>query len=183
MKTMKLTALLLQIVSGAILLSCTPAKSTSVLYSDDYNKDKDLTSVVISPYGQIKILGKWTKTNYNGSSRQHFFQSADSVTFAVSLNSWDKYGFYKQGMTPNEFVRSFYEWDSNYWQQQTKGELKLIKENSDRNYIIWNLIKEPNVDSYFLFGLKRNTAFNLYISSDKWDESKKIDLLERIYNE
>lgn len=180
---MKQIRLLIQIILGTTLLSCTPTKSTSVLYSDDYDKEKDLTSVMIFPHGEIKIPGKWKKTSYNSSSRQHFFKSTDSVTFAVSLNPWDKYEFNKKGMTPNEFVKSIYEWESNYWQQQIQGQLNLIKENPERNYIIWSLTKEPNVNSYFLFGLKENTAFNLYISSDKWDESKKIELLEKTYSE
>lgn len=180
---MKLTRLLLQIILGITSLSCTPTKSTSVLYSDNYDKDKDLTSVMIFPYGQIKIPGKWTKTSYNSSSRQYFFTNTDSVTFAVALNPWDKYEFYKQGMTPNQFVKAYYDWDANYWQQQTKGQLKILKENTDKNYITWNLTKEPDVDSYFLFGLKNSTAFNLYVTSDKWNESKKVELLEKIYNE
>ena len=180
---MKQTTLFLIIILGAILLSCAPPKTTSTLYSDNYDKNKDLTSVMIFPYGEIKIPGKWTKTNYNSSSRQHFFKSNDSVTFAVALNPWDKFEFYKQEMTPNQFVKAYHEWDSNYWQQQTKGQLKTIKEDTDRNYIIWNLKKEPDVDSYFLFGLKNKIAFSLYVSTEKLDEMKIIELLEKTYNE
>ena len=180
---MNLTRILIQIILGTLLLSCIPTKSTSVLYSDDYSKEKDLTSVMIFPYGQIKIPGKWTKTSYNSSSRQYFFSNADSVTFAVALNPWDKYEFYKQGMTPNNFVKAYYDWDANYWQQQTKGQLRILRENSDKNYITWNLTKEPNINSYFLFGLKNKIAFNLYVTSNKWDESRKVELLEKIYNE
>ena len=105
------------------------------------------------------------------------------MTFAVALNPWDKYEFYKQGMTEAEFVNAYYEWDASYWKQQTNGQLKIIKENRERNYVIWNLLRNPDVDSYFLFGLKNKTSFNLYISSEKWDERKKVELLEKIYNE
>ncbi len=86
-------------------------------------------------------------------------------------------------MTGAEFVKAYYEWDANYWKQQTKGQLKTIKENEEKNYLIWNLLRDPDVDSYFLFGLKNKTSFNLYVSSDKWDERKKVELLEKIYNE
>jgi hypothetical protein len=171
----------LLIILGA-LLSCVPTKSTSVLYGDNYDKNTDLTSVTILPYGQVKIPGKWTKTDYNSSSRQHFFKDTDSVTFAIGLNPWDKYEFYKPEMTPNQFIKAYYEWDSNYWQEQTKGLLRIIKENTDRNFIIWNLKKEPNIDSYFLFGLKNKTVFNLYVTTDKWDEGKIAELLEKTYN-
>lgn len=171
------------IIIGTILITCSPTKSTSTIYSDEYDKAKDLTSILIFPYGQISIPGKWTKTSYNNASRQYFFSNADSVTFAVALNPWDKYEFFKQGMTGAEFVKAYYEWDANYWKQQTKGQLKTIKENEEKNYLIWNLLRDPDVDSYFLFGLKNKTSFNLYVSSDKWDERKKVELLEKIYNE
>lgn len=165
-----------------ILISCIPTKSTSVLYSDSYDKKNDWTSVTILPYGEVKIQGKWTKTSYNSSSRQHYFKNIDSVTFAVAINPWEKYEFYKQGMTPNQFVKAYYDWDSNYWQQQTKGQLRILKENTDNSYIIWNLKKEPNIHSYFLFGLKDKKVFNLYVSTNKWDEEKITELLEKTYN-
>lgn len=38
-------------------------------------------------------------------------------------------------------------------------------------------------DPYFLFGLKDKTAFNLLVVTPKWDEKKKVELLEEIYSE
>lgn len=170
-------------ILGVIAISCIPTKSTSTLYSDSYDKEKDLTSVMIFPYGDVKIPGNWTKTSYNNSSRQHFFKDADSTTFAVAINPWNKHEFYRQEMTANQFVKAFYEWDSIYWQQQTNGEVELLKEDLEGNYIVWHLKKEPNIDGYFLYGLKRQTVFNLYITSTKLSESKIVELLEQTYGD
>jgi len=171
------------VILGVFTISCIPTKSTSTLYSDSYDIENDLTSVMIFPYGDVKIPGNWTKTSYNSSSRQHFFKDSDSTTFAVALNPWDKYEFYRQGMTANQFVKAFYDWDSAYWQQQTNGQVKVLREDLEGNYIVWHLKKEPNIDSYFLYGLKSQTVFNLYVATTKLNQSKIIELLEKSYSD
>jgi hypothetical protein len=176
---------LFTIILGAVLFSCATTKPTSVLYSDNYDKNTDLTSVMIFPYGEVKIPGKWTKTRESDISGQHFFIGQDSVTVAVALQPWDKFEFSNNNpqVTPDNFVRKFYEWDANYLKEQNKGQLKIVTENKGKNYMIWNLTSETGLNDYFLFGLKGKTAYNLYVTTDKWDEDRKVKFLEQLYGE
>jgi hypothetical protein len=180
---LRLKKITLTIFIGAILISCSAPKSTSIIYGDNYNKTNNLTTITIFPYGVIKVPGKWTKTRESTVSHQHFFIGPDSVTFAVALNSWDNYEFYNHQITPDTFVKTFYEWDANYLKEKTNGKVRIVKEDKARNFIIWNLTSAPEVNDYFLFGLKGKIAYNLYIGSDNWDETKQVEMLEKIYCE
>ncbi len=173
------------VILGAILFSCVSTKSTSILYSDKYDKSADMTSVTIFPYGMVNIPGKWTKTKEVDVSGQYFFSGQDSVTVAVALQPWDKFEFSKNNpqVTQANFVRKFYEWDANYLKEQTNGQLKIVKESKDMNFLIWNLTSEIKLSHYFLFGLKGKIAYNLYVKTDKWDEDKKVKFLELMYSE
>lgn len=175
----------LTIIVGTILFSCAPTKSTSILYSDNYDKSNDLTSVMIFPYGEVKIPGKWTKTRESDISGQHFFIGQDSVRVGIALQPWDEFEFSNNNpqVTTDNFVRRFYEWDANYLKELTKGKLKIIMENNEKNYMIWNLTSGPKLNDYFLFGLKGKTAYNLYVTTDKWDEGRKVKFLEQLYSE
>jgi len=156
----------------------------SVLYFDKYDAAKDLTLVVISPYGQLKIPGKWTVTSKNTSSNQYFFVDNDSVKIAVALQPWDKFEFSNNDtdVTLDNFVTRFYVWDSNYLSERTGGKPFILKEDRTRRYLIWRLTRENGTSEYFLFGLHGTIAYNLYVVTDKWDEKKKIDFLEKLYN-
>ncbi len=164
--------------------SCASTTSMSVLYFDKYDAAKDLTLVVISPYGQLKIPGKWTVTSKNTSSNQYFFVDNDSVKIAVALQPWDKFEFSNNDtdVTLDNFVTRFYVWDSNYLSERTGGKPFILKEDRTRRYLIWRLTRENGTSEYFLFGLHGTIAYNLYVVTDKWDEKKKIDFLEKLYN-
>ena len=136
---------------------------------------------MIFPYGEVKVPGKWTKTRYNTVSHQYFFKGPDSVTLAIDLNKWNQYEFYNETVTLDNFVKTFFEWEASYMREQTGGEIKVLKEDKEKNFIIWSIKKQPDIDSYFLFGLKAKTSFNLYVTSAKWSEETKIELLEKVY--
>jgi len=176
---------LLTITLSTALLSCATTKSTSILYSDNYDKTTDRTSVMIFPYGEIKVPGKWKKTRENTVSGQYFFIGQDSARIAIALQPWDKYEFSHKNpeVTTDNFVRKFYEWDANYLKEQTGGQLRIVKENKQNNYLIWNLSNQTKPQDYFLFGLKGKIAYNLNVTTDKWDEGKKINFLERLFSE
>jgi hypothetical protein len=181
----KMRNIMLAILIGLTLISCSASKSTSILYSDNYDKQTDVTTVTISPYGVIMVPGKWSKTRESNVSGQHFFVGQDSVIIAIALLPWDKFEFSNnnpQVMTDN-FVKKFYEWESNYLSEQTKGQLRMVKENKEKDYLIWNLSNGLKPQDYFLFGLKGKIAYNLNVTTDKWDEDKKIKFLERLYSE
>ena len=173
------------IILATVLLSCASTKPTSILYSDNYDKTADRTSVMIFPYGEVKIPGKWTKTKENAVSGQYSFIGADSVRIAVALQPWDNYEFSHNNpeVNPDNFVKKFYEWDAKYLKEQTGGQLRIVKEDKQKGYLIWNLSNGPIPQDYFLFGLKGKIAHNLSIISDKWDEDRKVKFLEQLYSE
>jgi hypothetical protein len=174
---------LLTIVLSTLILSCTSTGKTSVLYSDQYDPQIDITNVMIFPYGEIKIPGKWIKTSRNEISGQIFFIGVDSTKVAIALQKWDNYEFsYKNPeITPENFVQKFYEWDANYLKTKTNGQIKILTENKEKNYLVWSLERDNQSIEYFLFGLKEKTAYNLNISNDDWDEAKKIDFLQKLF--
>ncbi len=140
---------------------------------------------MIFPYGEIKIPGKWKKTGENKVSGQYFFVGQDSVRIAIALQPWDKYEFSYNNpdVTTDNFVRRFYEWDANYLKDKFSGQIGTVIENLEGNYIIWNLKNEQGLNDYFLFGLKGKIAYNFNVTTDKWDEDKKIKFLEKLYLE
>lgn len=140
---------------------------------------------MIFPYGEIKIPGKWTKTSENRVGGQYFFIGQDSVAISVALQPWDKYefSFNNAEVTPENFVRKFYQWDWNYLKDKTGGQVRIVKEDTERNYLIWNIKNQQGLNGYFLFGLKGKIANNFYIASDKWSEEKKVNFLEGLFRE
>ena len=169
-------------VITTLILSCSANRGPSVLYSDNYNKDKDETSVMIFPYGQVNIPGKWIHTNYNTHSGQYFYRGTDSTEVAVALQPWNQYEFSQDNpeVTQENFVNKFFEWDSNYLKEVTKGKVSLLAEDREKNYLVWNLTSNGRND-YFLFGLKGQVAYNLYVSSNKWDAKRKVAFLEQMF--
>ncbi|KOY86301.1 hypothetical protein AD998_09235 [bacterium 336/3] len=179
---MKQLSLFLTIILSTILLSCATTKSTSTIYSEDYDKIKDQTTITIFPHGVVRVPGKWVKKKKYEVSEQYFYVGKDSVSIAIALQQWNKYEFSYNNpeVTPENFVRKFYEWDANYLKEKTNGQLRLIKENKEKQYLVWNLNSELGND-YFLFGLKGKTAYNLNIKTKKWNEEEKIAFLEKVF--
>jgi hypothetical protein len=173
------------IILSTVILSCATTRSTSILYSDNYDKPTDKTSVMIFPYGEVKIPGKWTKTIGNAVSGQYFFIGQDSARIAIALQPWDQYEFSHNNpeVTTDNFVRTFYEWDANYLKEQTGGQVRIVKEDKQNGFLIWNLSSGTKPQDYFLFGLKGKVAYNLYVTTDKWAEEKKVNFLERLFSE
>lgn len=173
------------VLLAVLFLSCASNKNTSsVLYSDNYDKNKDETSLMIFPYGQVTIPGKWRQTRYSPISGQYFFSRGDATQFAVALQPWDQYEFSQDNPEVNRenFVRKFYEWDGSYLKEVTKGQLRIIDENKEKNYLLWSLKKGDGSNDYFLYGLKGNVAYNLYLSSQTWDEQTIVPFLENAFN-
>ena len=78
-------------------------------------------------------------------------------------------------------MRKFYEWDANYLKEQTGGQLRILTENKEKNYLVWTLNSKRGGNDFLLFGLKGKTAYNLNVKTDKWDEDKKTNFLERLF--
>jgi len=172
------------LIVGTCLFSCVATNLVTTYYSNKYDKRNDQTSVKVSPLGEVKIPGKWTKTRENEVSGQHFFVGPDSVQITIALVVWDAYEFSHNNreVTRDNFVRRFYEWEGNHLKEKANGQLRIVKESKDKNYLIWNLKNEEGLNVYFLFGLKGETAYNLNVKTTMWDEEKKVNFLERLFN-
>ncbi|MFK8038138.1 MAG: hypothetical protein AB8B74_07610 [Crocinitomicaceae bacterium] len=161
-----------------LLLSCSTTKS-SIIIADTYDEEKDMTTLIIAPLGNINIPGKWTKTKYNEVSRQHFFKNNNETTIAIAKNLKEKYPFYSKSASNIMFAKIFFEWEKAHYEQQgfTVGEY-----SKGSNYIIWTA-KKDEVNTMFLYGAKGNFAYNYSVFANNWSEEKRVqflkDLLEK----
>lgn len=66
-------------------------RRTSTLVACKYNKKKDQTEYQFSPLGATSIPGRWTKENYNKSSKQQFFSNEEGVWIAIAFAPIDNF--------------------------------------------------------------------------------------------
>ncbi|MCD4819612.1 MAG: hypothetical protein K8S23_13065 [Candidatus Cloacimonetes bacterium] len=134
-----------------IVASCATNKTCTIV-GYDYDDKTDKTDYFVVPYGTVSIPGKWNKSNYNSSSRQQFFNNTDSVTISLSLDSCNEFEFNaNKTITGFEFVKSYYEWDSQFFIENFGLINKLLEQDPEKNYIIWRLqgkFNDENIDKY-----------------------------------
>lgn len=159
-------------------ISCSTTQ-TSMIVADTYDQDKDITTLTLVPYGNIDIPGQWTKTKYNEVSKQHFFIDKDSTSMAVTKNPHEKYPFYKQNLTDQEFAREFFNWEKDYYKKQG---FEIDEITSGDNFVIWTA-KGTNANSIFLYGSKDKFAYNFAIFTDNWTKEKQIEFLRELFDE
>jgi len=159
-------------------LSCTASRT--LLISDTYDVEKDMTTFSMLPYEIIKIPGRWTKTEFRPSSNQQFFIGPDSTKLIIGFTSYDRYEFSKPTLVGFDFVQQLYEWDSKYLAEQAKAERKIISSNKDKPYILYNL-KNNGLNKYLLYGYKNKVVYSFIIDSNKLNEEEMIRFLESLY--
>lgn len=166
-----------------LFLTACKTTQTSMIIADKYDESQDKTTLTLHPYGNIVIPGNWTKTNYNQVSKQHFFESKDTTTLAVTKNPKEKYPFYKPEISDKEFVTEFFKWDAGYWEKQGLA-VTTIDDQSANGYILWQAKSdEQEINTIFLFGSKNGFAYNLSGTSISWSETKIKDFLVKVYLE
>lgn len=161
------------------LLSACASSQTSLLIADSYDAEKNQTVLMVMPYGNIELPGKWTKTSYNEVSRQHFFTDGDSTTVAVAKQPREKYPFYSSAQNDAEFVRAFHTWDADHWSAQGMT-TTLLEDRAADGYIVWQVTGE-GVNTIFLFGSKSAYAYNFSVSSTKWSDAEAQRFLAELY--
>ncbi|MFA7446722.1 MAG: hypothetical protein WCY89_12320 [Flavobacteriaceae bacterium] len=163
-----------------VFISCKTNK-TSMLISDNYDESKNQTTLMLFPYGNIVFPDKWTKTDFNQSSKQHIFTNNNSTTLAIAKNPKEKYPFFKTELTDKEFVADFVQWDSEYWRNQGIT-VSIINDQSDNGYILWKATnEEKSINTIFLFGAKNDFGYNFSVASETWSEEKIKDFLIDLY--
>ena len=175
----------INIIIGLLIIAVTSCKTTqtSMIIADSYDEKKNQTTLTLLPYGNIVIPNKWTKTEYNQVSKQHFFKSNDSTTLAVTKNPKNKYPFFKPEQADSEFVRDFVKWDAEYWEKQGL-KVTTVDNQTDKGYILWQTRSdEKKVNTIFLFGAKNGLAYNFSGTSKTWAETKIKDFLVQLFND
>lgn len=167
---------------GILLFALTSCKTTatSVIYGDSYDDKKNQTVMVIIPYGNITIPGKWTKTHYSQTSRQTFFINSDSTTLAIAKAPKEKYPVYKPNQTDKEFVTAFVKWDAEYYEKHGLY-TKTLTDKSDNGYIVWQ-VTGNHLNTIFIYGIKNNFAYNFSTTSTKLSDETKATLVTELYN-
>ena len=169
-----------------ILLTGCATQRTSTIVSCDYDTKSNKTNYMVFPYGSVSIPDKWEKTTYNSVSRQQFFKNEEGVSISVSFGPCNKYEFNADNSKKGfDFVKTFYEWDSEYFVNNYRLNQEIIDSNEKDNYIIWRAFGENNNiywDVYFLFGEKNGFARSCSIlTTDKWTMEQKVEFLKEIY--
>lgn len=149
-----------------------------MIVADNYNLKEDITTLTLLPYGKIDIPGKWTKTTYNQTSKQHFFIDKDSTSIAVTKNLQEKYPFYSGTMTDGQFSENFFEWEKEFYEKQG---FKIDKKMSGDNFVIWTA-NENNANTTFLYGAKNKFAYNFAIYTDNWSDEQQVEFLINLFN-
>lgn len=164
---------------GLLLLAACKSSYDSLLIADEYSEKKDMTTLTMLPYGSIEIPGKWDKVYYNESSRQHYFKNSDSVGIAITKNPMKNYPFFEEGMKAKDFSKAWYTWEEEHY--SSKGiQIEQLKSNEEAGYVIWKATAE-RTNNIFLYGVKKNMAYNLGSVDDRWPEEERIAFLEALW--
>jgi len=174
MKHIKLTTILVVLLFSNLASAIQLSDSTKTTDPNSSNT----TTVLNTDYGIIRIPGQWVKFSYEKESRQHFLKNDEGVIIGVALTPMKLYPFYSPSKTKYEIISEFFKWEFDY---RVGGGFKSskIKENTTDNYIVWKFT-EKMIDNVFLYGIKSDMLTNYLVYTDKWDEQKKIDFLEKI---
>lgn len=173
---MKLKIILLSLLFASLANAANQTDSTKFAGPNSNNT----TSVLKTDYGVIRIPGIWSKISYAKDSRQHFMSSPEGVTIGIALTPMKLYPFYSSSKSSTEVISDFFKWEYDY-REGAGFKCAKIKENTVANYIIWKFT-ENKFDNVFLYGIKSDLLCNFLVYTDKWDEQKKIDFLEKLYS-
>jgi mannosyltransferase OCH1-like enzyme len=178
---MRKSTIIFSIFILTIFYSCIPTKSTSTIVGGQYEPKTNTTDYFVIPLGSVSLSGKWTKGQYNSSARQQWFSNQDSVSTAIAFTPCNKYEFYTPNLKDLNFLMKFYEWESKFYSQQLKTDSKIIESDSTKNYIIWRLYDNKNIDTYFLYGFNKCSVHNYSVASYKWTDNEKVNFLRNLY--
>ena len=137
------------------------------------------TTVLSTEYGIIRIPGLWVKFSYEKESKQHFLKNDEGVIIAIALNPMKNYSFYAPSKSNSIIVSDFFKWEYDY-RVSVGFKASKIKVNDTENYILWKFT-EKMIDNVFLYGIKSELLTNYMVYTNKWDEQKKVDFLEKTY--
>ena len=173
------------ILATALLFTSCASNKSSTIVGGEYNEANNTTEYFVLPYGSVSLPGKWEKGNYVSVSKQQFFKNQDSISVAIAFGRDDSFEFNRDGKLKGyDFLKTFFEWESAYFQDSFGLQSRMIETDRVKNYIIYN-VSGKNDDSFntiFLIGEKNGNVSNFSVNyTDKWSENEKILFLKNLY--
>ena len=154
------------------LLSCV-APSLSL------KKASNTGTEISTEYGIVTEPGNWELFNYAEDSKQYYLKNSENIIIAITINPKKNYSFYSPTQTDLETVSDYYKWEYDY-RVDNGFKTSKLKKDKQKNYIIWKFTEE-GIDNVFLYGVKSEFLVNYLVYTDQWEEGKKIEFLEQLY--
>ncbi|NTW34100.1 MAG: hypothetical protein HGB12_16030 [Bacteroidetes bacterium] len=182
---MKINRIIFLLIMTIILKSCSTQR-VSTIVGCDYNEKQNQTDYFVLPFGSVSLPGKWEKSSYNSSSRQQFFLNRDSITTAIAFGQCNNFEFNSdRSKVGYGFVKSYYNWEKQYFSENLGLEVNLIEADSLKNIIIFNvrgIYNTDKIDNVLLFGETncKVSSFSV-LETPKWTMELMVDFLKDIY--
>lgn len=142
----------------------------------------DTTKLKYAQYKpQIKLPGEWKVKQVLKSNGQVFFINDDSTVVAISVFIAAKLPVYKETQTNFESAYAYYEWDSNYFRDELKMNVRKLNDNKEKAFVIWNA-KDDHNDNYHLFGRHKKLLYNIMIFDRQMPVEQQLKFIELIYD-
>ncbi len=129
---------------------------------------------------EIVLAGNWKVKQVLQGSKQVFFINEDSTEVGIAVLPANKLPFYKEEQDAFTSAQAYYQWDADYMRDEEKMEIKKIKENKDKAFVIWNA-KDKNNDNTYLFARHKDLLYNIMIFDPAMPLEKQLKLLEEIF--
>ncbi|MGV4600769.1 hypothetical protein [Ornithobacterium rhinotracheale] len=178
---------LVVIVILLFLASCScPKSATYTIVGVHYVEKKNITEYMVLPYGTVFIPGKWEKAEYLNHSRQQYFNNENGNRISIALGPNNKFEFNQDGSKKGfDLLKAYFEWEKEYFANTVKVDVKLIEENPNDNYLIFQIYKKEDgmikVNNYFFITEKHNTFYIFSVQTlGKWNQEQAINFLKEI---
>ena len=175
------------ILAGLVffLTGCHPKMVPAGKSDVRYEQQSDKTVYTVEPFGKLAIPGKWMEGKFNPSTHQQYFYHKDTATLVLAIDACKNSPFYKNGLEGHDFVKKYYDLESQYQSQLMQQKTELTTENAQNRYMIWR-VHMDGIDQYFLCGVK-DCACNectyrlINLKSRKYDEARAKAYLTEIF--
>jgi hypothetical protein len=170
----------------SVISSCASYKVKNVIVTTKFNQEQNVTKHLVMPLGSVTLPGQWIQTSYSNNSYQQFFINRDSIEIAIAFNRFNQIEFNARGSKKEfEFVKGFYEWDSQYFVDRFNLNRQIIESDSINKYMLYRIFGVNNnieIDTYYLIGEKNGNSNSFSINiTDKWTEEQKINFLKKLF--
>ncbi|CAH8282721.1 hypothetical protein EV196_101576 [Mariniflexile fucanivorans] len=147
----------------------------------------ELNGITFHFPSRFEYLGKNTNAN------QHFFKiKKTNQMFTVSVRNKNLFEYYSDSLSTTELIKKYYNWESNYWSnnsdEKIKAEIKQLENNHNDDILLWKLRiidknENDNKWSIFLIGIIENKLVSMSLKDTKelTIDSEKIKFLKEIY--